>query len=378
MSCIPKKKCAITNEVPFLSNDLIFKILLMLPAKDLVKLRTVCKTWRRLISSPNFVEAHMSRCETVVTYLKHSSESRPNMFSIDANNDLFTLFESSSSKNGDHHIYLMDFKDGKSKISDLNICGFGDILATCDGLLLATNKSGTLLVLNPTTRKLVPVKPGTMVPPRDESYGFVFSNHAREYKLVHLLRDDSGHMDSEILSLKTMSWKGCTVPSFGLFRDFHHKPVAASGVLYWLPGDMDVDHFVSMDIDDEKFVRNALPVNSTGLYDRLMENRGLLNFIAQMTVYRIQVWTLKTDEFAGTWVKRYTINMDYDITGLVPMFMTRNGRYMILKLFKDALYKYDVEEEEMEKVPVDGSLSFKMALPHMNTLVSLENSAPMW
>ncbi|KAI3818815.1 hypothetical protein L1987_12636 [Smallanthus sonchifolius] len=376
MSCIPKKTCAM--EVSVLPYDLIFKILLLLPAKDLLRLSLVCKAWHRLINSPNFVEAHMGRCEPVLTFVKHLSESRSNAFSIDANNGPFTLFEPSSSTKRDRYIYLMEFKDKSSKISDLNICGFGDILAACDGLLLATNKSGTLLVLNPTTRKLLSVKPGTMVPPRDESYGFVFSHHAREYKVVHLLRDDSGHIDSEILSLKTMSWKGCTVPSFGLFRDFNHKPVAASGVLYWLPGDHDVNHFVSMDIDDEVFVRKTLPVNSTGLNDRLMENRGLLNFVAQMTVYRIQVWTLKTNECVGQWVKRYTVNMDYDITGLVPVFMTRNGRYIIFKLLREAVYEYDVEEEEMEKVSVDGYLNFKMAFPHVNSLVSLENSAPLW
>ncbi|KAD7117300.1 hypothetical protein E3N88_04568 [Mikania micrantha] len=365
-------------EVPVLPYDLIFKILLLLPAKDLLRLSIVCKTWHRLINSPNFVEAHMSRCEPVLTFLKHFSYSQRDTFSINANNGPFTLFEPSSSKKRNHQIFLMEVKDGSSKISDLNISGFGDILATCDGLLLATNNSGTLLLLNPTTRKLLPVKPGTMVPPRDESYGFVFSHHTREYKVVHLFRDESGHIDSEILNLNTMSWRGCNVPSFGLFRDFNHKPVAASGVLYWLPGHHSVDYFVSMDIDDEKFVRKTLPVNSTGLNDRFLENQGLLNFAAQMTVYRIQVWTLKTNECDGKWVKRCIVNMDYDITGLVPMLITKNGRYMIFKLSKDAVYEYDMEEEEMEKVSVDGNLTFKMAFPHVSTLVSLENSAPLW
>lgn len=377
MSCIPKKMCAI--EVSVLPYDLIFKILLLLPAKELLRLSLVCKAWRRLINSPNFVEAHMSRCESVLTFLNHFPESQPNTFSIDRNNDQFRLFEPSSSSNKrSGHIFLMEFKDGNSKISDLNICGFGDILATCDGLLLATNKSGTLLVFNPTTRKLLSVKPGTIVPPHKESYGFVFSHHAREYKVVHLLRDESGHIDSEILSLKTMSWRGCKVPAFGLFKDFNHKPVAASGVLYWLPGDQEVNHIVSMDIVDEKFVRKTLPVDSTGVNDRLMENQGLLNFIAQMTVYRIQVWTLKTDECVGQWVKRYTINMDYDITRLVPVFMTRNGRYMMFKLWEEAVYEYDTEEEEMKELSVDGNLSFRTAFPHMSTLLSLENSAPLW
>ncbi|XP_076939648.1 putative F-box/LRR-repeat/kelch-repeat protein At1g11620 [Bidens hawaiensis] len=374
MSCIPRKHNALPNGFSRLPDDLLFKIFVTLRAKDLVRLRRVCKTWYKLISSPNFVESHMSRCEPVLTFLKRYPEPRPNMFSINANNGRFTLFKPSSSNERDCEIHLLEFTNGKNKVGTLDVCGFGNILATCNGLILATNKSGTLLILNPTTRTLVSIKPGTMVHPRDESYGFVFSHRAREYKIVHLLRDGSGHVDSEILSLKTMSWKGCTVPSFGSFRDFVHKPVVASGVVYWLSGVGGVDHFVSMDIDHEKFVTSALPVNSTGLTDRLLENQGLLNFVGQMTVYRIQVWMLKT----GQWVKRYTINMDYDITDMVPVFITGNGKSMIFKMLNDEVFEYDVEEDEMKEVSVDGNQSFDLAFSHVNTLVSLENSAPLW
>lgn len=375
MGGLPEKRCAIENSV--LPYDVIFTILLLLPAKDLVQLSVVCKTWHRLINSPNFVQLHMSRCETVLTFLKHSFESHPNTLSIDTNNSQFTLFDPTSKKRK-RHIYLMEFKGRDTEISDPHICGFANILATCDGLVMATNKKGTLVVVNPTTRKLLPLKPGTMVPTREESYGFVC--HAQEYKAVHLFRDESGHIDSEILSLKTMSWRGCNVPSFGLFRDFNHKAVAASGVLYWLPGNHNVNYLVSMDMDDEKFVRKSLPVNSSGLNDRLIENGGLLTFVAQMTVYRIQLWTLKKNECEDNWVKRYTITMDYDITGLVPVFMTKNGRCLIFQMLNEAILEYDMEEEELETVLEKGDLKFDYSLsfPHVNTLVSWDYSRPLW
>lgn len=378
MNNSPEKRFA--SDVSLLPYDLIFKILLLLPAKDLLKLTLVCKTWRTLINSPNFIEAHTTRCETVVTFLKQFSESHPNTFNIDANNNQFTLFDPNPPQKQKLQIYLMEFKHKTATITDPNISGFREILATCNGLILATNKTGTLLILNPTTRKLLQLKSGTIVPNRNESYGFVFTPKTQQYKAVHVFRDESGHIDTEILSLSTMSWTACRVPSFGLFRDFTHKPVSTSGVVYWLPGTQNVNYIVSMDTDTEKFARINLPVTATGMNDRLIENRGFLNFVAQMTVYRIQLWTLKRAECEEIWVKKCTINMDYDITGLVPLFMTKNGRFLVFKMWREAIYEYDIEEEEMGKVVVDGDRNFnyKMAFPHMNTLALWSNLGPLW
>ncbi|XP_023752260.1 putative F-box protein At1g46984 [Lactuca sativa] len=375
------KRCA--NEVSLLPYDLIFKILLLLPAKDILKLTLVCKTWRTLISSPNFIESHTTRCEKVLTFLKQFSESRPNTFDINThnNNNQFTLFDPNPPKKQKLQIYLMEFnfKHQNATITDPNISGFREILATCNGLILATNKTGTLLILNPTTRKLLPLKSGTIVQTRDESYGFVFSPKTQQYKAIHVFRDESGHIDTEILSLSTMQWTGCHVPTFGLFRDFTHKPVSTCGVLYWLPGTNNVNYIISMDIDKEKFSRMDLPV-TTGMNDRLIENGDLLNFVAQLTVYRIQIWTLKRAECEEIWVKKCTINMDYDITGLIPVFMTKNGRFLVFKKWREAVYEYDMEEEEMGKMVVDGDRNFnyRMAFTHMNTLVSWSNSTPLW
>lgn len=135
-----------------------------------------------------------------------------------------------------------------------------------------------------------------------------------------------------------------------------------------------------MDTDTEKFSRVDLPVATTGMNDRLIESGGLLNFVAQLTVYRIQIWTLKRVECKEMWVKKFTINMDYDITGLVPVFMKKNGRVLVFKVWREAIYEYDMEEEEMEKVVVDGDRNFnyKMAFTHLNSLASWANFEPLW
>ena len=41
--------------------DLLFDVLLRLPAKELCRLRAVCRTWRSLTSDPLFIGAHAAR-----------------------------------------------------------------------------------------------------------------------------------------------------------------------------------------------------------------------------------------------------------------------------------------------------------------------------
>ncbi|CAN6171301.1 unnamed protein product [Urochloa humidicola] len=41
--------------------DALYEILLRLPAKDLCRLRAVCRPWRSLLSDPQFIAAHAAR-----------------------------------------------------------------------------------------------------------------------------------------------------------------------------------------------------------------------------------------------------------------------------------------------------------------------------
>ncbi|XLU68886.1 hypothetical protein S245_027939 [Arachis hypogaea] len=50
-----------TSPLPDLPEELIMEILLRLPARTLVSLRSVCTSWRNLISSPDFTRKHLRR-----------------------------------------------------------------------------------------------------------------------------------------------------------------------------------------------------------------------------------------------------------------------------------------------------------------------------
>ncbi|RYQ94518.1 hypothetical protein HN51_045656 [Arachis hypogaea] len=62
-----------TRQLADLSEELIMEILLRLPARRLVYLRRVCRSWRNLISSPDFTRNHLHRscsCDPSLTPLR--------------------------------------------------------------------------------------------------------------------------------------------------------------------------------------------------------------------------------------------------------------------------------------------------------------------
>ncbi|TVU41316.1 hypothetical protein EJB05_14822, partial [Eragrostis curvula] len=57
----PSKCCGPDKRDGFLPLDALYEILLRLPAKELCRLRAVCRPWRALLSDPRFIAAHAAR-----------------------------------------------------------------------------------------------------------------------------------------------------------------------------------------------------------------------------------------------------------------------------------------------------------------------------
>ncbi|CAL4981608.1 unnamed protein product [Urochloa decumbens] len=57
---------SLANDSTLLPTDLLYEILLHLPASELCRLRLVCRSWRSLTSDPGFAKAHASRHPLVV------------------------------------------------------------------------------------------------------------------------------------------------------------------------------------------------------------------------------------------------------------------------------------------------------------------------
>ncbi|KAL6850502.1 hypothetical protein ACP4OV_021129 [Aristida adscensionis] len=55
--------------------DALYEVLLRLPAKDLCRLRAVCRRWRALLSDPQFVAAHAARHPSLLIVLGYHQGS---------------------------------------------------------------------------------------------------------------------------------------------------------------------------------------------------------------------------------------------------------------------------------------------------------------
>ncbi|XP_072148162.1 uncharacterized protein [Setaria viridis] len=58
--------------------DALYEVLLRVPAKDLCRLRAVCRPWRSLLSDPHFVAAHTARHpEPLIVAATHHTDRSP-------------------------------------------------------------------------------------------------------------------------------------------------------------------------------------------------------------------------------------------------------------------------------------------------------------
>ncbi|KAK6940502.1 F-box domain [Dillenia turbinata] len=372
---VPEKHIA-QNNIPYIHDTLMFKIFLLLPAKPLVKLSSVCKAWHRIIKSSDFIETHLRGSKTVLLFLNRSTLRRHNCFSFEGKLgelEPFTLFPGPTLPSHGY-MCLVDIHDGRGEICDLNISCDGKILASCNGLVLLKRKPKNgqerLFVINPMTRKIISIPLGTICSRSGgDSYGFMFCPSLGKYKVVHLFKDTMSYIGCEILTLGGGSWKGVDGPSSSLLRGYKDYAVPAIRALHWLPDTPGSEYIVSMGIEDEKFHKKTLPISS-GVYDGLVEMGEFLCFV-NAGVYQIDLWTLK-DLHMEDWVKQHTIILAVPMC-LIPVSCLQNGKELVFKNGGgNSLYVYDCQLEIMQKVVMEtGSpLACGRYFPHVNSLAT--------
>lgn len=377
------------RRIPYLPKDCITNILLCLPHKSLLRSMLVCKSWRDIIKSLNFVHAHLHRSDTILIFLSRlpapdniysvltsRPPDNPNYFSIDTNylqsQNIPILTQPAIHYPRKSCVKFMEFSNGKCEERDYKISCLGKIRATCDGLILLENriKKGGLIVLNPVTRKLDPLPLGTLCPPHNESYGFALSEVSRVYKVVHLFRDELNYFHCEILSLGTRVWRPLDGPEPGLFGWLGYRPVFAIGYLHWVPFVDHSDYIVSMEMDSEKFHKVALPT-SCRTHDRILEIRGSLCFIAHEEMTQINIWML--EGLSGhAWKQTCSITMGCTFD-MVPLLGLKMSGDIIFERDEDySLYRYHFELKEIRRIEVQENLalSSNSYFAHVNSFIS--------
>ncbi|XP_030521088.1 F-box/LRR-repeat/kelch-repeat protein At1g09650-like isoform X2 [Rhodamnia argentea] len=377
------------KRIPYLPKDCLTNILIRLPHSSLLRSMLVCKSWRSIITSLNFVHAHLHRSDTILIFqswirtphIYYSSlttrpPESPNSFSIEANylqsQNIPILTQPNINHSEKSYVKFMEFSNGNCEERDYKISCLGMIRATCDGLILLDNrmKEGGLIVLNPVTRKLDPLPLGTLYPAHKESYGFALSKVSGVYNVVHLFRDELDFFHCEILSLGTRVWRPVYGPEPGLFGWLGHRPVFAIGSLHWVPLVDHSDYIVSLEMDSEKFHKVSLPT-SCRTYDRILEMHGSLCFIAHEEMTQINIWML--EGLSGhAWKQTCSITMGCTFD-MVPLLSLKMSGDVIFERDEDySLYRYHFELKEMRRIEVQGKcpVPSNTYFTHVNSFIS--------
>ncbi|THG20416.1 F-box protein At5g07610-like [Camellia sinensis] len=288
------------EEVIASNEDLLTEILLRLPAKSLIRFKSVSKNWLHLISDSHFAVNHSRR-------IRNSSMT----------SGLFFYFDYSRSEL--HSVSLHDHPyRNLPTLSFLDDVG-GDhpfwIRSACNGLILCQNYQivcnryrKNYIVCNPTTQKF------TLLPQLDclslsyESLGVYLAfdpSKSPHYKVVFF----RSYYQIDIYSSETASWKQITVSECGPLRDFL-EGVFWNGAIHWLSHE-DV-HF-RFDVDEEKLIKTHNPPSPKILSVDKTRYFGVCGshlFLIQMRLQNAMGFRiLEMDRVSFHWIVKCRVNL---------------------------------------------------------------------
>ncbi|GJS33822.1 F-box protein CPR1-like protein [Tanacetum coccineum] len=219
--------------------DATEEVLLRLTVKDVLRCKSVCKSWYSLISSPSFVKLH----------LKHvcKKEEKNNKQLGNRRIALTSRYEKIGRNGSGCHI-----PDEWRNYATLDIEG------SSNGLVCISSYDNRLSLTNPSTREFRKLhKPPIL--PKDGSYaqcyGFGYDSSADDYKLVMTIDQRCDGTLVQILSLKSNVWKVFGHVNYSFSHDTE-PGILFNGALHWFwynANDMEKVSIVSFDLAKEQF-----------------------------------------------------------------------------------------------------------------------------
>ncbi|KAL5731778.1 hypothetical protein ACHQM5_004476 [Ranunculus cassubicifolius] len=357
------------------NDDIIFSILVCLPAVEARKLRLVCKSWYHIIKSPAFIQSHLRKAKYGLICNKENG--------IDN-----TVH--------DDKILIREFNE-KSKT----------IWSSCNGLvLLAQNvqtvKKHFLLITNPSTQEVM--KLPTPYDHRDKDYSHVFGityvASVKKYVVVHYFILKKPHRQSlSYLSRQSLSYSsrqslsyssefGCETLGLGddkwkrvYFVHKHtgmeffssRKVIFINDVAHMVVLEGIQPYLISMNMIDTKHDRRRMPDNHKDLF----EIGGVLSYARLCNDADFEIWSLG-DFRKGDWVLHTRIKTG--VNGFAgPVLATlENGKILIATYYDYAAtrqadvcyFVYDIQLKKTTYLEYKPQQTGCRLLSHVDSLVS--------
>jgi F-box interacting protein len=355
----------------YVPEEVVMKILSMLPPKSLIRFKCVCKRWKALIGNPDFLSKNL---------LNHSiftqNPTHPLRLILFSANDI------SETGNQIHSFRSYDSLRCPSQ-TPLNLPPAGptpsytEIVASCNGLLclwdvmlsdiylwnLATSSDLEALPASPSRSRT-----GLRVPNDDFAFhnvGFGFDSGSNDFKVVTLVDSDGGGwLEAEIYSLRSGSWRQLHL-SVNIARHLVSQSVALDGAFLWHDNytfdDCVDDRIVAFDFRDEKFRKMQFP-DARLFYDydicmrTLMELKGSVAMLIFGREERkikkdLEIWVMLEFGVNESWTRLIIIQLPLHLE--IPLRFWKNGE-LFMENSEGQMVLYDLLAQTETNLQFEG------------------------
>ncbi|CAH9141500.1 unnamed protein product [Cuscuta epithymum] len=330
-----------------LPEEVVGDILSRLSVRHLLRLKSVCKCWRDLISSRWFASMQLTRSISDPTshYLLLLNQKFP-----------FNIF--CTIRNPNILVKVDEFKKlGAFVVGSIN----GLVCIACLGL------GRSCFLWNPSIRQHRSL-PRSSVFAGDKkrvqvTFGFGHEPHSNDYKVVRVLNSSAdievASTRVEVYSLNSDSWKEVKI-DFPLNNITTRTScdVALSGFTYWLvkKGNGNEKPFVaSFDLRREVFRRIAVPnvVTLESEHYSAINFRGRLGLLVYGVQFEpnkcLQLWILEGERSgAGIWIKTSTFMMDF----LISHHWGLPNGHIVVQNTPNVPFLYDPQRKERKVIGI--------------------------
>ncbi|CAB4274595.1 unnamed protein product [Prunus armeniaca] len=355
---------------PPLNNDIFVEILSRLPAKSLLSLQCVCKSWRALISDYHFVMKHLIHAAATCSI-----------------NNSLTLFLSSTrlysivsvGLDKDHvHVANREL-DLPVKIPDILITR---IVGSCNGLICLQVNCTNIVIWNPCTghSKLLP-KPYSLLS-GFLFFGFGYDSTTDDYKVIRGSRTAlSKETVVEVFSLRTNSWWRRSNKDHG-YVCLNGKGCFFNGALYWVElqwagGPRPIgSRILSFDLAEEKFQETvSLPYlgkEENYVFAGIGVSRNSLFVYSDPMGSDLRIWVMKEYRVRESWAEPIEIYLgqilqeEVDESFLRPLCILESGE-VLLDYNRNVLVLYNPKGKTFRSIAIGTQSDVAI---YMETLIS--------
>ncbi|CAN1337207.1 F-box protein CPR1 [Linum perenne] len=370
------------NRVP---DDIVSDIFLQLPAKTLLRFRSLSKPLCELIDSYDFIRQHLA----------HSLHTK-------SNHSLILR---------DWHLHTVDL-DSLDAAEDLThplYAGGGtEAVGSVNGLVALRNSERDLAIYNIATRQVRKLPVTEVDPPGGQFlrtgyvfYGFGYDSINDDYKLVRMatfVGDEDAcdtynyNYEVKIYSYKSNSWK--KIKDVPFYLRFLHKPlyqvlhrrgygVLAGSALHWvLPQRATLglkDYIVSFDFVSEKFAEITQPDyenRDMGYEVDVGALEGNLCAICNYDHVRVDLWVMKEYGVKESWTRLFSVQRIRNTTAfafLRPLIYSKDGNELLLEVNDERLVWYDWNNGKARTVRIRGGPKSFGAVIYCQSLIHVDD-----